>query len=73
MKMKTRKQYESYIGDNFIIDYTIEFTNWAGDNETPPAIECQITEAEIIINGKESIKLSDGFIESFLEEKLLNQ
>ena len=43
--MKTRKQHESYIGDDFIIDYVTEVTFWAGDNETPPATECQIIEA----------------------------
>ena len=72
MKMKTREQHESYVGDDFIIDYVTEVTFWAGDNETPPATECQIIEAELIIDGKGTIKLSDGFIESFLEPKLLN-
>jgi len=70
--MKTRKQNETYIGDDFIIEYVTEVTYWAGDNETPPATECQITEAELIVDGKGTIKLPDGFIESFLESKLLN-
>lgn len=71
-KMKQRKQYESYLGDDFVINYIIEFTEWAGDNETPPAEECQIIEAEIIVDGKGTLKLTDSFIESFLESKLLN-
>lgn len=70
--MKTRKQHEAYLGDDFVINYTIEFTEWAGDNETPGAQEQQITEAEIIVDGKGTIKLPDSFIESFLESKLLN-
>lgn len=71
-KMKQRKQYETFIGDDFIINYIIEFTEWAGDNETPGAQERQITEAELIADGKGTIKLPDSFIESFLELKLLN-
>ena len=70
--MKTRKQHETYSGDDFIIEYVIEITEWAGDNDTPPATECQIIEAELSIDGKGTIKLSEGFIESFLEPKLLN-
>ena len=71
-KMKTRKQHESYFGNDFVINYIIEFTEWAGDRETPPATECQITEAELIADGKGTLKLPDSFIESFLESKLLN-
>jgi hypothetical protein len=71
-KMKQRKQHEAYLGDDFVINYIIEFTEWAGDRETPPATECQITEAELIADGKGTLKLPDGFIESFLESKLLN-
>ena len=70
-KMKTRKQHESYIGDDFIINYIIEFTEWAGDNETPGAQEQQIIEATITKDGQ-SFDLPPGFIESFLESKLLN-
>lgn len=71
-KMKQRKQHEAYLGDDFVINYIIEFTEWAGDNETPGAQEQQIIEAEIIVDGKGTIKLPDSFIESFLESKLLN-
>ena len=69
---KTRKQNESYVGDDFIIDYVTEITYWKGDNETPPATECQIIEAYLTNLNKQVVKLSDGFIESFLEPKLLN-
>ena len=71
-KMKQRKQHETYLGDDFVINYIIEFTEWAGDNETPPAEERQIIEAEIIVDGKGTLKLPDSFVESFLESKLLN-
>lgn len=70
---KTRKQHETFAGTDFNIDYVLEFTEWAGDNETPPSTECQITEAYLIDEDRqfEAVKLSDGFIESFLEPKLL--
>ena len=73
--MKTRKQHETYSGDDFIIEYVIEITEWTGDNDTPPATECQIIEAYLIDQDRqfEAEKLTDGFIESFLEEKLLNR
>ena len=72
--MKTRKQNETYIGDDFIIEYVTEITDWAGDNETPPATERQIIEAYLIDQDRqfEAEKLTEGFIESFLEAKLLN-
>lgn len=69
--MKQRKQYETYIGDDFIIEYTLLLTDWAGDNETPTAIETEIIEATITADGK-TFNLPAGFIESFLESKLLN-
>ena len=69
--MKTRKQNESYVGDDFIIDYVTEMTFWAGDNETSPATKCQIKEAYLTNLNKQVVKLSDGFIEAFLEPKLL--
>ena len=69
---KTRKQHEAFLGDDFVINYIIEFTEWAGDNETPPAEEYQIIEAELIVDGKGTIKLPDTFIETFIEPKLLN-
>ncbi len=69
--MKQRKQYETYIGDDFIIEYTLLLTDWAGDNETPGANEAEIIEATITAEGK-TFNLSAGFIESFLESKLLN-
>lgn len=70
--MKTRKQHESYLADDYVINYIIEFTEWAGDNETPPATECQIIEAELIVDGKKPLKLPETFIETFIESKLLN-
>ena len=70
--MKTRKQYESYVGDDFTIDYVTEVIYWAGDNETPPATECQIIKAYLTVDGEDYFKLPDTFIESFLEPKLLN-
>ena len=72
--MKTRKQHETYIGDDFIVNYIIEFTEWAGDNETPPAGEMQIIEAYLQDPDRKqkAVELSPAFIESFLESKLLN-
>tara|TARA_R110002074_G_scaffold13814_2_gene48793 strand:- start:234 stop:446 length:213 start_codon:yes stop_codon:yes gene_type:complete len=69
--MKQRKQHETYIGDDFIIEYVTEITDWAGDNETPGANEAEIIEATITAEGK-TFNLPAGFIESFLESKLLN-
>jgi hypothetical protein len=46
-------------------------TDWAGDNETPGANETEIIEATITKDGQ-SFDLPPGFIESFLESKLLN-
>ena len=71
--MKERKQHESYIGDDFIIEYTVLITDWTGDNETPPAGEMQIIEAYLQDPDRKykPVKLSEGFIESFLEPKLL--
>lgn len=70
-KMKQRKQYETYIGDDFIIEYTLLLTDWAGDYETPGANETEIIEATITAEDK-TFNLPAGFIESFLESKLLN-
>jgi len=70
--LKTRKQYECFVGDDFIINYTLELTEWAGDYYTPGAVDTQIIEAELIVDGKGTVKLPNGFIESFLESKLLN-
>ena len=70
-KMKERKQYETYIGDGYQLDYTLLLTDWAGDNETPGANESEIIEATITKDGQ-SFNLPAGFIESFLEDKLLN-
>ena len=72
--MKTRKQHGTFIGTDFNVDYVLEFTEWAGDNETPPATECQIIEAYLIDEERQfkPVKLSDGFIEFFLDPKLLN-
>lgn len=69
--MKQRKQYETYIGDDFIIEYTLLFTDWAGDYETPGANEAEIIEATITAEDK-TFNLPAGFVESFLEAKLLN-
>lgn len=72
--MKERKQHESYIGDDFIIEYTVLITDWTGDNETPPAGEMQIIEAYLQDPDRKqkAVELSPAFIESFLESKLLN-
>ena len=69
--MKTRKQHEAYIGDGYQLEYTLLLTDWAGDNETPGANETEIIEATITAEGK-TFNLPAGFIESFLESKLLN-
>ena len=73
-KMKTRKQYQTYIGEDYIIEYTVLITEWAGDNETPPAGEMQIIEAYLQDPDRKqkAVELSPAFIESFLESKLLN-
>ncbi len=70
-KMKQRKQYETFIADGYQLDYTLLLTDWAGDNETPGANETEIIEATITKDGQ-SFDLPPGFIESFLESKLLN-
>jgi len=70
-KMKQRKQYETFIGEDFIIEYTLLLTDWTGDNDTPGAKEAEIIEAKIeTVNGV--YILTPGFIESFLGSKLLN-
>ena len=69
---KTRKQHESYVGDDYVIQYVTEITYWKGDNETPPYTEDQIIEAHLTVDGKNYFKLPDTFIESFIEPKLLN-
>ena len=70
-KMKQRKQYETYLGDGYQLDYTLLLTDWAGDYETPGANEAEIIEATITAEGK-TFNLPAGFVESFLEAKLLN-
>jgi hypothetical protein len=70
-KMKQRKQYETFIGDGYQLDYTLLLTEWAGDYETPGSNEAEIIEATITAEDK-TFNLSAGFIESFLEAKLLN-
>lgn len=70
-KMKQRKQYETYLGDGYQLDYTLLLTEWTGDYETPGANEAEIIEATITADGK-TFNLPAGFIESFLESKLLN-
>jgi len=69
--MKQRKQHEIFIADGYQLDYTLLLTDWAGDNETPGANEAEIIEATITKDGQ-SFDLPPGFIESFLESKLLN-
>ncbi len=69
--MKTRKQHETYIGDGYQLEYTLLLTDWAGDYETPGANEAEIIEATITAEDK-TFNLPAGFIESFLESKLLN-
>lgn len=73
-KMKQRKQYQTYIGEDFIIEYTVLITDWTGDNETPGAGEMQIIEAYLQDPDRKqkAVELSPAFIESFLESKLLN-
>lgn len=73
-KMKERKQYQTYIGDDFLIEYTVLITDWTGDNETPGAGEMQIIEAYLQDPDRKykAVELSPAFIESFLESKLLN-
>ena len=70
-KMKQRKQYETFIGDGYQLDFTLLLTDWAGDNDTPGSNEAEIIEATITKDGQ-SFDLPPGFIESFLESKLLN-
>ena len=69
-KMKQRKQYETFIGDGYEIDFTLLLTDWHGDNETPGAKEAEIIEATISQNG-ESFTLPPAFIYTFVERKLL--
>ena len=69
-KMKQRKQYETFIGDGYQLDYTLLLTEWAGDYETPGANEAEIIEATIIKDGQ-SFDLPPEFIYTFIERKLL--
>tara|TARA_R100001463_G_C3449803_1_gene213535 strand:+ start:117 stop:335 length:219 start_codon:yes stop_codon:yes gene_type:complete len=68
--MKTRKQYEIYIGEGYQLDYTLLLTDWTGDNETPGANDVEIIEATITADGK-SFDLPAEFIYTFIERKLL--
>lgn len=49
---KTRKQYETFIGDGYQLDFTLLLTDWHGDNETPGSKEAEIIEATITEDGK---------------------
>ena len=69
-KMKQRKQYETFIGDGYEIDFTLLLTDWHGDNETPGSREAEIIEATISQDGK-SFTLPPAFIYTFIESKLL--
>jgi len=69
-KMKQRKQYETFIGDGYQLDFTLLLTDWTGDNETPGANEAEIIEATIIKDGQ-SFNLPPEFIYTFIERKLL--
>lgn len=69
-KMKERKQYETFIGDGYQLDYTLLLTDWSGDNETPGSNEAEIIEATIIKDGQ-SFNLPPEFIYTFIERKLL--
>lgn len=69
-KMKQRKQYETFIGDGYQLDYTLLFTDWAGDNDTPGSNEAEIIEATIT-EGNKSFDLPPEFIYTFIERKLL--
>tara|TARA_R100000734_G_scaffold7876_3_gene6283 strand:- start:554 stop:772 length:219 start_codon:yes stop_codon:yes gene_type:complete len=68
--MKQRKQYETFIGDGYEIDFTLLLTYWDGDNETPGSKEAEIIEATISQEGK-SFTLPPAFIYTFIESKLL--
>ncbi len=68
--MKQRKQYETFIGDGYQLDYTLLLTEWAGDYETPGANEAEIIEATITKDGQ-SFELPPEFIYTFIERKLL--
>ena len=69
-KMKQRKQYETFIGDGYQLDFTLLLTDWAGDNETPGSNEAEVIEATIIKDGQ-SFNLPAEFIYTFIERKLL--
>lgn len=69
-KMKQRKQYETFIGDGYQLEYTLLLTDWSGDNETPGANEAEIIEATITKDGQ-SFDLPPEFIYTFIERKLL--
>jgi len=69
-KMKQRKQYETFIGDGYQLDYTLLLTDWAGDNETPGASDVEVIDATII-EGNKSFNLPPAFIFTFIERKLL--
>ena len=69
-KMKERKQYETFIGDGYQLDFTLLLTDWSGDNETPGSNEAEIIQATIIKAGQ-SFDLPPEFIYTFIERKLL--
>lgn len=68
--MKQRKQYETFIGDGYQLDFTLLLTDWSGDNETPGSNEAEVIEATITADGK-SFDLPPEFIYTFIERKLL--
>tara|TARA_S200002703_G_scaffold80605_1_gene69521 strand:- start:894 stop:1112 length:219 start_codon:yes stop_codon:yes gene_type:complete len=68
--MKQRKQYETFIGDGYQLDYTLLLTDWSGDYETPGANEAEIIEATLTKDGQ-SFELPPEFIYTFIERKLL--
>tara|TARA_R100000654_G_scaffold10999_2_gene24027 strand:- start:1490 stop:1708 length:219 start_codon:yes stop_codon:yes gene_type:complete len=68
--MKERKQYETFIGDGYQLDFTLLLTDWTGDNETPGANDAEVIQATITADGK-SFDLPAEFIYTFIERKLL--
>lgn len=71
--MKTRKQYETFTGDNYTIEYTLLRTDWAGDNETPPAIDWEMEDAILINEHGQRFELPWEFIERFnINDKLIS-
>ena len=71
--MKTRKQYETFFGDGYILEYTLINKKWAGDNDPPPAEDWEVENVSIQKENGEHFDLPIEFIERFnINDKLIN-